>query len=254
MEKNIWMSRDEAQKEVDIRNKKRETDRKIMSYIFIIIFFIAISFASMLIYSAKSHNGWYSEENPILLKADSSLANTIEVAQLENKFIEVKAVGFGGGAAGGQGAPEIVANSALQFTELVAAEEPIYIVVEYFKDFRANSRQEGILVTYWAFIENRAGVVVFEELTKMPDSTQGWELKRWDTTTNTALYINNNEYEMTRSAIWIFVASSILYLWSAWWTFSLRGHKRSYYKMAYKKGFNSSDEFMYRVRLVYNSI
>lgn len=84
------------------------------------------------------------------------IENAVEVAGAENKFLIIQYGGFlrGGAGAGGMGAPQVFASSVTQFAELVPEGEPIYTWFE--------ATDYGAKQVYWAFIENRAGLLVWE--------------------------------------------------------------------------------------------
>ena len=91
------------------------------------------------------------------IPVNRQVESAAEVGGLENKFVKTVKVGFGGGAAGGLGAPIIHASSAEQFMELVHPEEPVYTA------FSKSANWYSCQYTYWAFLENRAGLVQFVE-------------------------------------------------------------------------------------------
>jgi hypothetical protein len=94
---------------------------------------------------------------------DNAIDRAIEVGALENKFVVMRRMGFGGGGAGGMGAPQVTAVSSEQFVEMVADGETIYSSVEsgLYSSGRPNRKA---IRTYWAFIENRAGLLIWNEV------------------------------------------------------------------------------------------
>jgi len=92
-----------------------------------------------------------------------SIENAAQVQGLENKFVYIQAIGWGGAGAGGIGAPQISINSAEQFLSLVPKNEQIYSAVRY-QTFPNGADNETVVEkVYWAFIENRAGLNSYTE-------------------------------------------------------------------------------------------
>lgn len=87
------------------------------------------------------------------------IERAVEVLEGENKFIEFRRIGFGGAGAGGIGAPQIRAASAAQFAELVPVGETVYTWWE-----TPRFTRNGLKQVYWAFIENRAGLLIWETI------------------------------------------------------------------------------------------
>ncbi len=94
---------------------------------------------------------------------DNAIDQALEVGALENKFLVMQSMGFGGAGAGGMGAPQVTAVSSEQFVEMVASGETIYSSVEsgLYRNGRPNRK---VIRTYWAFIENRAGLLIWSEV------------------------------------------------------------------------------------------
>lgn len=87
----------------------------------------------------------------------------IEVKQLENKFVVTERVFLGGAGAGGLGAPQVFAQSAQQFSDLVPSKETVYVAVAWGEDKYGDTTNKILKKTYWAFIENRAGLLVYDD-------------------------------------------------------------------------------------------
>lgn len=85
----------------------------------------------------------------------NEIENVIAVREGENKFTEFRRIAFGGAGAGGLGAPQIYAQTADQFADLVPQGEPIYT---WWEDLNTGWPKQ----VYWAFIENRAGLLIWE--------------------------------------------------------------------------------------------
>lgn len=110
-------------------------------------------------------------EKEAVVPINSHIEKEIEVKQLENKFIFVQRVAFGGAGAGGLGAPQIFTNNITQFSELVSPNEPVYVAFElreyevvysgFFDPFI--KKNFALTKVYWALIENRAGVIIYED-------------------------------------------------------------------------------------------
>ena len=116
------------------------------------------------------------QEREATFPIKTEIERGVEVKDVENKFMVMEHIGLGGGGAGGLGSPEIKCKNANQFIELVEPNETIYIdfeVVRY--DFMPlGSTGSRLEKTYWAFIENRAGIMSYTDTTclyvEKPDS------------------------------------------------------------------------------------
>lgn len=95
----------------------------------------------------------------------NEIENAIEVRGLENKFFYMKHMGlFGGAGAGGMGAPQVTCFSVEQFVELVPPNEPVYVALQYGKTENGYDDKTTLTKVYWAFIENRTGIMVYEDV------------------------------------------------------------------------------------------
>ena len=141
-----------------------EDENKIMIVKIVVIALVILVIPATIIYAYQ--------EREVEISIKKEIERGIEVKDIENKFIEH--ICFGG--AGGLGAPEIKCKNANQFIELVEPNETIYIdfeVVRY--DFMPlGSTGSRLEKTYWAFIENRAGIMSYTDTTclyvEKPDS------------------------------------------------------------------------------------
>ncbi len=100
------------------------------------------------------------------LDMEQPVQDAVEVAGLENKFVVILGMSFGGAGAGGQGAPVVAVFSIDQFIELVPPGERIYVAIRR----RAFDRYVSTRIVereYWAFIENRAGLVSYKQTFKL---------------------------------------------------------------------------------------
>lgn len=126
---------------------------------------ITIVFSSLVIVG-----GCRKESVTILFR--NEIENAIAVKGLENKF--VTRVRFGG--AGGLGAPAIYCYSADQFIDLVPPNEPIYITAEICDTYH----DETFKRVYWAFLENRAGIIVYEDVYYCEEPSRfTWEVESY---------------------------------------------------------------------------
>ncbi len=134
---------------------KNENKITIVQIVVIALFILAIPATTSYVY----------EEREVTLPIKKEIERGIEVKDIENKFVVMKHIGLGGGGAGGLGAPEIKCKNANQFIELVEPNETIYVdfeVTEYC--FQPTCTYGNNLEkTYWAFIENRAGIMSYTD-------------------------------------------------------------------------------------------
>jgi len=68
-------------------------------------------------------------------------------------------------AAGSLGAPMVICDSAQQFASLVPKDEPVYVAFEFLvvKESEGCNCDDIVKKVYWAFIENRAGLIIYED-------------------------------------------------------------------------------------------
>ena len=103
------------------------------------------------------------QEREAILPIKTEIERGVEVKDVENKFVESVCLG----GAGGIGAPEIKSENASQFIELVEPNEAVYIdfkVTDYEITFPSLGSMGSCLEkTYWAFIENRAGIMSYTD-------------------------------------------------------------------------------------------
>ena len=91
--------------------------------------------------------------------ATAPIEQALVVKSMENKFIHIEGVGFGGAGAGGIGIPQIIVNSKHQFRIMVPKGETVYASVE--RGWVGGGAKANCTVKYWAFIENRAGLLEY---------------------------------------------------------------------------------------------
>lgn len=105
------------------------------------------------------------ENYAVIHKVDfkQSIENAVQVQGLENKYIYVQKIGFGGAGAGGMGAPQVSISSSEQFLSLVPKEEQIYTTVRYQAYPNGTDNKTIVEKVYWAFIENRPGLMNYTE-------------------------------------------------------------------------------------------
>lgn len=104
------------------------------------------------------------QEKEVIIPINTHIEKEIQVRQMENKFIFIQRVGFGGAGAGGLGAPQIFTQNITQFSELVPLNESVYVSFEAKpEDIPWDSKAFVLKKTYWAFIENRAGLIIYED-------------------------------------------------------------------------------------------
>ena len=128
----------------------------------VIVLVIWLAFAGIM--CGIYFGGYHEERAQVPVKTE--IEQAIGVGGLENKFVFARSVFFGGAGGGGLGAPMVICSSAEQFVGLVPKDEPIYVAFE----FPVVEEEEGITTNsyikkvYWAFIENRAGLMVYEDV------------------------------------------------------------------------------------------
>lgn len=87
------------------------------------------------------------------------MGGSIQVKEMENKFIKIEQIGLGGAGAGGLGVAQIETESLEQFRDLSRGEKVYFTEVFYANGNVADTYK----ITFWSFIENRAGLVIYEE-------------------------------------------------------------------------------------------
>jgi hypothetical protein len=107
------------------------------------------------------------QEKRISMPIEKEIENSIPMKELENKFVVVEGVSFGGAGAGGLGAPQMFACSVEQFISL-AGNEKIYSAATLSGFDQQDKRATVYKKTYWAFIENRAGIIIYEKAYSQP--------------------------------------------------------------------------------------
>lgn len=134
--------------------KKRHSFRSNLIFYGVIILLISLIVAviALVIWSLVRPIPVVEIRGPI----HTGIERAVEMAGGENKFLVIQYGGFltGGAGAGGIGAPQIFAKSVEQFASLVPPGEPIYTWWE--------TDPPPVKQVYWAFIENRAGLLVWE--------------------------------------------------------------------------------------------
>lgn len=106
----------------------------------------------------------------------NQIEESVEVQGLENKFSIIRMSFYSGAGAGGLGAPQIFTKSIEQFVKLIPSGERIYVSLEYGKTDNGYEDRTILKKIYWAFIENRAGLIIYEDLYERP----GWRVKGYD--------------------------------------------------------------------------
>jgi len=102
-------------------------------------------------------------EQRMTIPIKNEIENSISMREMENKFVEIHSVFLGGAGAGGLGAPQMFAFSAEQFLNNTGNEK-IYSAVALSGNDGIDERATVYKKSYWAFIENRAGIMVYEEI------------------------------------------------------------------------------------------
>lgn len=145
------------------------------------------------------------EEEQVAIPIRDNLENEILVGGLENKFIHVERVHWGGAGAGGLGAPQIRCSSIDNFIELVPKNETVYTSFEtrdtraiFWKGNKRTQANHKLTKIYWAFIENRAGMIFFEDNYQYKDNGQTFFVERFDSESVTFRWTNRFHVEYYR--------------------------------------------------------
>lgn len=100
-----------------------------------------------------------TETYTVTISTESKVKEAIGVESVQNKVIEVRSLGIGGGVGTGMGTAQINCKSIKQFLELRQPEERIYTSLE-----RESSHRKRILVRHYStFMENRSGIITYSE-------------------------------------------------------------------------------------------
>ncbi|MGB2762003.1 MAG: hypothetical protein WBC21_00475 [Minisyncoccales bacterium] len=136
------------------------------------------------------------EEREATLPIKTEIERGVEIKDVENKF--VKNICLGG--AGGLGAPEMKCKDANQFIELVEPNETVYVdfeVTRYTADLNSMGLEGTLLEkTYYAFIENRAGIMSYTDTylyIERPDSfwlERAFKVKSYNT--DSVVFVKGN--------------------------------------------------------------
>jgi len=140
----------------------------------------------------------YKEER-FSVPIEKTIERSIPMKELENKFEVFISMGLGGAGAGGLGAPQIKCFSPEQFLSQVPPEEKIYsaISVGYTGcDSCGMTTINTYRKQYWAFIENRAGLIIYEKIYYY----SGWTIERYDEN-NIYFYSDNAGNSILISAV-----------------------------------------------------
>lgn len=141
-----------------------------MKRVFCILGIVAIWLALVGGMYAIYSGGYHEKRAQIPVKTE--IEQAIEVKGLENKFVFARHILLGGAGGGGLGAPMVICSSVQQFIDLVPEEEPIFVAFEFpvVKESEGENTSYSIKKVYWAFIENRAGIMVYENEYSYADS------------------------------------------------------------------------------------
>jgi hypothetical protein len=157
--------------------------KKICLWIVLISLILGISYGT-----AK----FFYKEETMPVHVEKEIENSIEMKELQNQFVVIESVGFGGAGAGGQGTAQMEAKSARQFIEIIkntTKEEWIWSA----ERFEATSGPYPNTYTtytkvYWSFIKDRSGILIYEKSYYYPEHT----IKMYDKGANTLYFYKNN--------------------------------------------------------------
>ena len=130
--------------------------------------------------------GYFKKE--VTLPIRTEIEKAIKVKAFENKVERVEKVFFGCGVGVGIGAPQVKAHSAEQFLSLVPNGERIYTALELTREY--NCVDKILKKVYAAFIENRAGIVIYEDIHQYQEDNHNFWVKSY-TEDNVVFYYNN---------------------------------------------------------------
>jgi len=136
--------------------------RKILAVVVILAIWAIWGIIFYSIFSGIYHS---DSERRTQVPVKHEIERATEVKGLENKFVFVKGVFLGGAGGGGLGAPMIICSSTQQFVDLIPEKEPIFTAFEFpvVEEVGVINDYNCIKKVYWAFIENRAGFIVYED-------------------------------------------------------------------------------------------
>jgi hypothetical protein len=170
--------------------------RTIVSSLFIVMLFLLPCVAWTCVY----------QEKRISMPIEKEIENSIPMKELENKFVVVQCVAFGGAGAGGLGAPQMFAFSAEQFLKN-AENEKIYSAATLSGFDQQDKRATVYKKIYWAFIENRAGIIIYEKTYSQP----GFIIEGVDS--NNVYFFGTNGWLALGVAVVVFVVTLVATLY-----------------------------------------
>jgi len=139
---------------------------------------------------------FFYQEETISVHVENEIENSIEMKELQNQFVVIESVNFGGAGAGGQGTAQMEAKSARQFIEIVkntTKEEWIWSAGRFeghnsYSTSSTNASGDTYTTAYWSFIKDRSGILIYEKSYYYPDYT----IKMYDKGTDTLYFYKNN--------------------------------------------------------------
>ena len=131
--------------------------KRVLCILAIVVIWLVVAGALYGIYSASYHE----ERAQVPVKAE--IERAIQVKRLENKIVFARHMALGGAGGAALGAPMVICSSVEQFINLVPEDEKIFVVLEPVTNEDGTASNYSIKKVYWAFIENRAGIIVYED-------------------------------------------------------------------------------------------
>jgi hypothetical protein len=110
----------------------------------------------------------------------NEIERAIEVKGLKKEFVYMEGVCSGGAGAGGMGLPTVICESAEQFARLVPETEPVYVVFGFGRYESGTKDKYTLKKIYWSFIENRAGIMVYEDIYTYTSSFEKFWAEKYD--------------------------------------------------------------------------
>lgn len=109
----------------------------------------------------------FSESYDVEKGLKQEIEQAIKVKSAENKIIKMERVyglfSAGVGVGVGVGAPQVVAYSAEQFLSLIPKGEAIYVALDASTLSVSGGRAYLLKKVYMSFIENRGGIIIYED-------------------------------------------------------------------------------------------
>lgn len=135
------------------------------------------------------------------LPVRSGIDRAIIVSRLDNEvsFKDMQPGIFSGAGAGGlgMGAPQVICNSVEQFLRFIPKNEPIYVSFQRAVDSKGSVDAYTIKKVYWAFMENRSGLWVYEDVYNYQEGSSRFRVSEYNNEKIVFIYDPGIEREST---------------------------------------------------------